>query len=212
MGQASADVAWSRYRHNVVVWTGCWSAASMRAISLMPTSRCWPRRPPHRDSSAARPGRWTPRGCAATRRPCCGCWSIPACPAPCSPRAMPAPAGRYRPLPSWCSRCSCSGPPPSWRRRATCRSARDRASGCRSSMRPHCGTSSRHRPGGCSWPSSWPPSPGSPVAVTGPGRAGARGPGGSASLTRSGWRACWMPSRRPSGPASTAGSATCRCS
>ena len=37
-------------------------------------------------------------------------------------------------------------------------------------------------------------------------------PGGSASWTRCGWRACWTPYRRPNGPGCTAGSAMCRCS
>jgi hypothetical protein len=59
-----------------------------------------------------------------------------------------------------------------------------------------------------SWPSCSPRSPGSPAAVTGPGWAGGRGRGGSASLTRCGWQVCSRRSRRPSGPACTAGSAT----
>ena len=53
-----------------------------------------------------------------------------------------------------------------------------------------------------------PRSPGSPAAVTGPGWAGGCGRGGSASLTRCGWPACWRRFHRPSGPACTAGSAT----
>jgi hypothetical protein len=42
--------------------------------------------------------------------------------------------------------------------------------------------------------------------------AAGRGPGGSASSTRCGWRACSTRCPTPNGPASTAGSATCRCS
>ena len=77
------------------------------------------------------------------------------------PAATAAAAGTSRPVPggarpgpgrprmggsgislSWCSRCWCSGPPASWPRWTTCRSAPGRVSGCRCSMRLRCGSSS----------------------------------------------------------------------
>ena len=81
------------------------------------------------------------------------------CSAPCSARPTPATSGRSRRLDSWCSPCWYSKPPPNWHRWITCQSAPGCASGCRSSMPLRCGTSWASRPGGCSWPSCWLPSP-----------------------------------------------------
>ena len=76
-----------------------------------------------------RPDRRAPRRCAATRRSCCGWWSIRMRSGPSSARARPPAGGRLGRRPSWCSRYSCSGPPPSWPRWVTCRSARTAPAG-----------------------------------------------------------------------------------
>jgi len=115
-------------------------------------------------------------------------------------------------LRSWPSAWRCTARWPTLLAWTTCRNGRGYGSGCPYSTRPNCVTSSVRPPVGCSWPNCSRPSPGWPADATGSAPADGRGRAGSASSTRYCWPGCSRRYRTNPGPASTAGSATCRCS